>query len=48
MINFNAGRGETADFEIVTADGRHQHIIFEPKDLRWYLDHRGALPSADR
>lgn len=30
------------DIIIIAPDGKPQHIIFEPKDLRWYVEHRAA------
>ena len=28
------------DFEIASTDGTRQHIKFEAKDLRWYVERR--------
>jgi S1-C subfamily serine protease len=30
------------DLIIIAPDGKAQHIIFQPKDLRWYVEHRAA------
>jgi hypothetical protein len=40
-----AAKSGAADFEIIGGDGQRQHIKFEPKGLRWYLEHRPATGS---
>jgi len=40
-----AAKSGAEDLEIIGGDGIHQHIQFEPKDLRWYLEHRQGGPS---